>query len=61
MMKIPILNFNLLILAISIVAAKQTPFSYETDGKPKEMLQVGRLPALGCTSPVKPRLIVDGR
>jgi hypothetical protein len=58
-MTIPILNFNLLLLVISIVTAKQTPFSYETDGKPGKMLEVGRLPALGCTSPAKPRLIVE--
>lgn len=51
---ISILTFILTISKLISALSEQTPFSLETDGKPKEMLQVGRLPALGCTSPFAP-------
>jgi hypothetical protein len=39
----------LLASAAAAVSAEQLRWSLETSGKPEKMLQVGRLPALGCS------------
>lgn len=44
------MRLQLLVLAGLVLGtvAKQFPWLYRTEGKPSKMLEVGRLPALGC-------------
>ena len=44
------LQLSLLASFIGAALAQQSPWIYNTNGKPKVMLEVGRLPALGCKS-----------
>ena len=52
----PAMALALVFLACSFsstVFSAQLPLIPETTGKPSEMLEVGRLPALGCTPPLR--------
>ena len=42
------LQFLTVAAVVGSTLAKQTPWLYKTEGKPAKMLEVGRLPALGC-------------